>query len=123
MCFLAIYRLMDEVSIRALASLLWDLGYSINIRGNVVEGVYCGSHIRVEISGEMLKLESNDYGSRCLEDLAKVISSLRLKGYGPKLIVLRSPYILSLESERGETRRLLSKLGLRVNEVYSGYCG
>ena len=123
MCFLAIYRLLDEVNVRALASLLWDLGYSINIRGNIVEGVYCESRVRVEVSGNMLKLESNDYGPKCLEDLARVINSLRLRGYGPKLIILKSPYILSLEGERGETRKLLSRLGLRVDEVYSGYCG
>lgn len=123
MCFLAIYRLASEISIRAFASILWDLGYSVSIRGNVVEGVYCGGSVRVEVSNNIIKLESPNYGSRCLSDLARIIDSLKLKGYNPKLIILKSPYIISLERRRGDTERLLSRLGLKVNSVYSGYCG
>ncbi len=114
---------MNEISIRSFASLLWDLGYSVNFRGNVVEGIYYNSHIKVSLSRNLIRIESNDYGPRCLNDLAKIVNSLRLRGYRPKLIILKSPYIISLEKERGETAKLLSKLGLKINTVYNGFCG
>jgi hypothetical protein len=41
----------------------------------------------------------------------------------PEAIYFSSPYAYAYEKKRGSAKKLLKKLGLEAEEVYSGYCG
>ncbi len=123
MCFMAMYMLMNAISNFEFARILEDLGYIVNVRDDVIEARRGNESLKVKIRGNTLSLESNDYGVKCLEDLAEIIDELEFKGLMPKLIVLKSPYIYSLEKKKGATRKLLESLGFDIKEIYDSYCG
>jgi len=123
MCFLALYLLTSAISTFEMVRILRELGYDIRVRGNVIEADLFNRHLKVKIKSNSLALESNDYGPKCLEDLANIINELRYRDYMPRLIVLKSPYLISLEKKKGDTKRLLGMLGLNAKKMYNGYCG
>ncbi len=123
MCFMAMYLLLNAISSFDFARILEDLGYSVELKGDLVIARRGSGVLRARIAGNKLAMETNDYGSRCLEDLSEIVDELRFRGLMPRLIVMKSPYVFAKEEEMGATRKLLNALGFDVKELYDSYCG
>ncbi len=123
MCFLAIFMLKKMIDIHIFAKLLQELGYSIEIRNNVVEAWKNRARLRATLEYNRIRVETNDYGPECARDYEALIKGLIELDTKPEVIYFSSPYVYGFEKKRGRTKKLLEELGLEAEEIYSGRCG
>jgi predicted GNAT family acetyltransferase len=123
MCFLTVLRLAKLIEIGELEKLLKELGFEVVTRGRVLEARRGEAKLRAFLEKNSLKIETNDYGEQCLKDYENIYKGLLEMDAKPEAIHFTSPYVYAYEKKRGSAKKLLKKLGLEAEEVYSGYCG
>lgn|GEM_PF-1858141 len=123
MCFLAVFRLRKAIDSFIFAKMLQDLGFSIDIRGSVVEARRDRAMIRALIDRDRVEVKTNKYGEECLKDYEDIVKGLIELDTKPEVVYFTSPYIYGYEKRRGKLKKLIKELGLEAEEVYSGLCG
>jgi hypothetical protein len=111
------------ISLSEFEKLLKDLGFETVVRGSILEARKGDAKLKARLEGDKLRIETSDYGESCLRDYDAIYKDLVELDAKPEAIYLMSPYIYSYEKKRGITKKLLKKLGIEANEIYSGYCG
>lgn len=123
MCFLAVLLLRRLISLGEFEKLLRDLGFETVVRGNVLEARKGGAKLEARLEGDKLRIGTSDYGEDCLRDYDAIYKGLVELDAKPEAIYFTSPYIYSYEKRRGAAKKLLKRLGIEAEEIYSGYCG
>lgn len=127
MCFISILLLRKMVDLDTIVGVLKSLGYTVEIResggGSIVEARRGRARMWSTLDRSILKIETEDYGLDCLRDLDEIYRALYEEDLKPEVVEVISPYIYVYEKRRRRAKKLFEKVGIEVEELYSGYCG
>ena len=121
--FLAIYLLRNEVDTKVIANILEELGYRVVVFDDRIEAYRDVRSIRIRVNGRELRIQTNDYGPICLNDLKVLEKEFSRRGLGPRMLIIKSPYIIALEEDKDATKELFKGKKIRLKREYVGYCG